>query len=57
MKKFKVTYKPTPQRIFIVEAENIPQAITRAEMRRKEQFDALANEVSAIEYKEPQKVI
>ena len=52
MKKFKVTYKPATQRSFIVEAESIAQAATRAELKRKEQFDLLAGEVQIEEYKE-----
>jgi hypothetical protein len=53
MKKFKVTYKPTRQNVFIIEAENISQAATRAELKRKEIFDLLANDVSITEYHEP----
>ena len=53
MKKFKVTYKPTKQNVFVIEAENISQAAARAEIKRKEQFDTLANDVAIAEFKEP----
>jgi len=53
MKKFKVTYKPTRQNVFIIEAENISQAATRSELKRKEIFDLLANDVAIVEFKEP----
>jgi len=53
MKKFKVTYKPTRKNVFVIEAESISQAATRAEIKRKEQFDLIANDVSITEYHEP----
>ena len=55
MKKFKVTYKPTKQNVFLIEAESIAQAATRAEIKRKEIFDAIANDVQISEYQEPKK--
>jgi hypothetical protein len=53
MKKFKVTYRPTKKRKFIVEAESVSQAFTLAEIERKEQFDSISYGVSIVEHHEP----
>lgn len=57
MKKYKVSYKPMVQKAYLVDAESVPQAITRAELERKKQFDSLTNSVTVEEYKEISKEI
>ena len=55
MKKFKVTYKPLKQSVFIVDAETPSQAVARADIERKKQFELLSTDVSTVEYKEQSK--
>jgi hypothetical protein len=53
MMKFKVTFPQLREHIFIVDAETIAQAITRAEIKRKDLFVATSTNVQVAEYKEP----
>ena len=55
MKKYKITYPVLKQPFWIVEAESVSQAITRAELERKRAFDVLTNNPKCEEYKEPKK--
>jgi hypothetical protein len=52
MIKFRVVFPQLRDHIFTVEAENTAQAITRAEIKRKELFNASATNVQVSEYKE-----
>jgi hypothetical protein len=44
------------QKAYLVDAESVSQAITRAEIERKKQFDALTNSVMIEEYKEVKEI-
>lgn len=57
MLKFRVVFPQIRDHVFIVDAENPTQAITRAEIKRKELFAASSNNVQVAEYKEPTKEI
>lgn len=57
MMKFKVIFPQIRDHVFIIDAENPMQAITRAEIKRKELFAASSNSVQVAEYKEPTKEI
>jgi len=52
MMKFRVTFPQLREHIFIVEAETTAQAITRAELKRKDLFVASQTNVQVAEYKE-----
>lgn len=52
MMKFKVTFPQLREHIFIVHAEITAQAITRAEIKRKDLFVASSTNVQVVEHKE-----